>query len=87
MANDLLKNLCDYYLNCISLESGNTISQPLSGRGKLQYIPVSGLEINPELDRSLTAFLIGINMSKDLKAYLGYPIRIYTSYEKSDKPS
>ena len=81
-----LRNVCNYYLNCLSLESSSSVSQFLSSSFSLQYAVLNGLEIDPECDQSALTLLNKIRSNKEAKAYLGYPVRIYTVYGKGGKP-
>lgn len=77
-----LRNLCNYYLNCLSLESSSSVSQFLNSRYSLQYAVLSGLDINSDSDQMALNLLNRISRNRDSKAYLGYPVRIYTVYGK-----
>lgn len=78
-----LKAICNYYLHCISLESSNSVSQFLTSDFALQYAVLNGLEIDPEQDRNALGLLNRINGNRDLKAYLGYPVQIYTIHSRN----
>lgn len=75
-----LRNICNYYLNCLSLESSSSVSQFLTSNFSLQYAPLNGLEIDSETDQAALSLLNKISGNTDAKAYLGYPVRIYTIY-------
>lgn len=81
-----LRDICNYYLSCLSMESGSSVSQFLKSNYSLRYAPLNGLGINPEVDHSAILLLNKINVNRDSKAYLGYPIRIYTVYGKGGIP-
>ena len=72
-----LKRICNYYLNCLSWESTNAVSQFLDS-DYVKYVPISGLNIHQNIDQKANALLTKINNNRDLKAYLGYPVKIYT---------
>ncbi len=73
-----MRNLCNYYLNCLALESSSSVSQFLTSRYSLQYAVLNGLEINDNHDKEAKDLLNRISANRDAKAYLGYPVRIYT---------
>ena len=75
--------LCNYYLNCLSLESSSSVSQFLSSKYSLQYAVLNGLGIIPDSDQAALALLNKISNKRGSIAYLGYPIRIYTVYGKN----
>jgi len=81
-----LRNVCNYYLNCLSLESSSSVSQFLNSSYSLQYAVLNDLEIDPECDQSALTLLNKIRSNKEAKAYLGYPVRIFTVYGKGSKP-
>lgn len=82
-----LRNLCNYYLQCISLEDSSSVSQYLESRyKKYEYAVLNSLSVNAFSDTDAIALLNKINGSRDKKAYLGYPIRIYTVYGKGGVP-
>ena len=83
--NDLSK-LCSYYLQCITLEASSSVSQFLESKYDKEYSVLSGLEINANKDTSAIALLNRIVGDKDKKAYLGYPIMIFTIYGKGGIP-
>lgn len=78
--NDLRK-LCIYYLHCIGLESSSSVSQFLNNRYG-GYVVLNDLKINPEKDAAAISLLKKIASDRSIKAYLGYPVRIYTIYAK-----
>lgn len=69
-------------MNCLSLESSSSVSQFLTNNYSLKYAPLSGLEINPDNDHAALSLLNKISKNKDSKAYLGYPVSIYTIYSR-----
>ena len=76
--DDELHRLCNYYLQCISLESSGSVSQFLHSKYEASYIVLSDLKIEPQKDIAALNLLQKINANKDKRAYLGYPISIYT---------
>ncbi len=78
-----LKNICNYYLNCLSLESSSSVSQFLSSKYGLQYALLNGLEVNSDRDDEAVSLLNKINSNRNSKAYLGYPVRIYSIFSKA----
>ena len=73
-----LSNLCNYYLNCLALESSSSVSQFLTSRYSLQYAVLNGLEVDDYNDAEAKKLLNRIYSNRDSKAYLGYPVHIYT---------
>lgn len=73
-----LRNLCNYYLSCLALEKYNSVSQWLTSWYDLQYAVLNGLIIDDEKDIEAKNLLSRINSDRDSKAYLGYPVQIYT---------
>lgn len=72
-----LSRICNYYLNCLAIESRSSVSQFLSSKYDLKYAVLSGLELN-DGDSHALDLLNRITAGKDSKAYLGYPVRIFT---------
>ena len=81
-----LKKLCSYYLQCISLESSSSVSQFLESKYDKEYVVLNGLGIDAQRESDALSLLAKINANRDKKAYLGYPIRIYTIYGKGGIP-
>jgi len=77
-----LRKLCYYYLNCISLESSSSVSQFLTSKYSLKYEVLNGLCLDSDYDQAALSLLKKISSNRDSKAYLGYPVRIYTIYGK-----
>ena len=73
-----LRRLCSYYLQCISLEASGSVSQFLRSKFDPNYVVLNGLRIDPQRDLAALNLLQRINANRDKKAYLGYPVRIYT---------
>ena len=73
-----LHNLCNYYLNCLALEASSSVSQFLTSNFSLQYAVLNGLGIDDDRDLEAKNLLSKISSNRDAKAYLGYPVRIYT---------
>ena len=82
--NDL-HNICMYYLQCISLESSSSVSQYLDGGTSKEYAVLNSLEIDAVEETEAIRLLGRISADKDKKAYLGYPIRIYSILGKNGK--
>ena len=78
-----LHRLCNYYLQCISLEASGSVSHFLKSKFEPGYVVLNGLKIDPKLDLPALNLLQKINADKDKKAYLGYPVRIYTLHGKN----
>ena len=81
-----LRNLCNYYLQCISLEDSSSVSQFLKSKYSYEYAVLNGLEVDAYTDTGAIALLNRINGARDKKAYLGYPLRIYTFYGRGGVP-
>ncbi len=81
MADMSLRDICNYFLNCISIESSSSVSQNLKRRNSLLYAPINDLLINPETDQDAITLLNKINSNRDAKAFLGYPVRIYRAID------
>ncbi|MDD2371130.1 MAG: AAA domain-containing protein [Firmicutes bacterium] len=77
-----LQNICNYYLNCLSLESSSSVSQFLTSKFALQYALLDGLKVDANIDKEAISLLNKINGNKNSKAYLGYPVRIYSIFGK-----
>lgn len=73
-----LRNICNYYLNCIAIESSNSVSQFLSGKFDLKYAILKGLEIDPQRDKNAIQLLAHINSDRSKAAYMGYPVRVFS---------
>ena len=54
-----LSNLCNYYLNCLALESSSSVSQFLTSRYSLQYAVLNGLEVDDYNDAEAKNFSTG----------------------------
>lgn len=78
-----LRKLCNYYLQCISLEASGSVSQYLINNFSPNYVVLNGLEIDPQKDVAALDLLQRINAKRDKKAYVGYPVRIYTIHGKN----
>ena len=72
-----LQSICKYYLNCLALESSSSVSQFLTSDFSLKYAVLNGLAIYDH-DASVLDLLTRISQNRDSKAYLGYPVKIYT---------
>ena len=73
-----LHNICSYYLNCISLESSNSVSQFLTSQYQLKYAQLKDLEIDPQEDAEAIALLGRIQSDRNKIAYLGYPVSVFS---------
>ena len=80
LPDSLLHNLCSYYLTCLSLEAGNSVSQLLKDKYENRYVVLSSLSIFLKNDASVVNSLIRIQKDNNIKAFLGYPVRIYDVY-------
>ncbi len=77
-ADKELKNLCNYYLNCLTLESKNSVSQFLTSRYELAYEPIESLSKEAFAQPKVANYLAKIKAARDKTAYIGYPVRIFT---------
>ncbi len=73
-----LRNICNYYLNCIAIESSNSVSQFLSGKYESKYAFIKGLTIDSQKDKSTIQLLSRINSDRSKAAYMGYPVRVFS---------
>lgn len=73
-----LRNICNYYLNCLAVESRSAVSQFLTSWHELNYVPVAGLDVDSIANPSTVRLLNRVNSDKTKTAYLGYPVRIFT---------
>lgn len=81
-----LQKLCNYYLQCISLESSSSVSQFLSSKYDYKYAILNDLKIDSGKDTEAISLLNRIASNREKKAYLGYPIRIFTVFGKGGVP-
>lgn len=81
-----LQKLCNYYLQCISLESSSSVSQFLSSKYDYNYAILNDLKIDSGKDTDAISLLNRIASNREKKAYLGYPIRIFTVFGKGGVP-
>ena len=73
-----LHNICSYYLNCISLESSNSVSQFLTSQFQLKYAQIKNLTIDPHEDTDAITLLARIQSDHNKIAYLGYPVSVFS---------
>ncbi len=73
-----LKRLCNYYLQCITLESNSSVSQFLESKFDYEYAVLNGLGIDAKKDVSAIKLLNKIAADREKKAFLGYPVQIFT---------
>jgi len=59
-----LRNLCNYYLNCISLESSSSVSQFLTSKYSLRYEVLNGLGLDPDNDQAALNLLKKISRNR-----------------------
>ncbi len=78
-----LSRICNYYLNCLSLESGNSVSQMLRGEKEPKYVPLNSFSVSTDDNPGAAVLLKRTHENRDLRAYLGYPVRIYTAVDKN----
>ena len=63
-----LSNLCNYYLECIGIESVNSVSQFLTSNYELRYAVLRSLNIDSGVDNNAISLLERINNKRDSKA-------------------
>lgn len=73
--DELLHNVCKYYLNCLSLEENNGVSAFLKSQFSLNYTELSSLSINGDDDK-VANLLKKVSSERNLTSYVGYPIMI-----------
>jgi len=81
-----LQNLCHYYLNCLALESSNSVSQFLTSSYDFKYVVLNGLKIDGDVDAGAMDLLKKISSNRNSKAYFGYPVRLFTFFGKNGTP-
>ena len=79
-----LRNLCNYFLNCLALESSGAVSQFLTSHYSLKYAYIHDLEIDPYKDDEAIQLLKTISIEHNKKVYLGYPVRVFTILGKNN---
>lgn len=79
--NSLLSNLCTYYLNCLSIQDNNSISESLTSNDSLKYAELKNLDINSKENLPAIEFLIKAISppNRNTVAYIGYPTLIQAS--------
>lgn len=71
-----LSNLCNYYLNCLSLEENNGISLYLNGN----YSEINNFDISQEINEDAISYLNKTSKKRNYISYIGYPISVETLY-------
>lgn len=73
-ADPKLRQLCQYYLNCIALENANSISTPkLVNEDEPQFVEINTPFINGIIDEQLVGFITN-NTRQRKTAMVGYPV-------------
>ncbi len=81
-----LRKLCLYYLNCLSFESSNYVSQFVgSFDNETKYVLLKGITEENLKEKNAISFLMKIKENRDVMAYFGYPVRVYTVQSKYNK--
>ena len=78
-----LNNLCRYFLNCITQEANDPVSQSLTDKIDIEYTYIHGLDIDPLKDEKAIELLKKISPAHNKKVYLGYPVKIYSALDKT----
>ena len=75
-ADPKLRQLCQYYLNCIALENANSISTPkLVNEDEPQFVEINTPFINGIIDEQLVGFITN-NTRQRKTAMVGYPVMV-----------
>ena len=75
-ADPKLRQLCQYYLNCIALENANSISTPkLVNEDEPQFVEINTPFINGIIDEQLVGFITK-NTRQRKTAMVGYPVMV-----------
>ncbi len=75
-ADPKLRQLCQYYLNCIVLENANSISTPkLVNEDEPQFVEINTPFINGIIDEQLVGFITN-NTRQRKTAMVGYPVMV-----------
>ena len=75
-ADPKLKQLCQYYLNCIALENANSVSATkLVNEDEPQFVEINTPFINGIVDKQLVGFITNNNRQRKT-ALVGYPVMI-----------
>ena len=75
-ADPKLRQLCQYYLNCIALENANSISTPkLVNEDEPQFVEINTPFINSIIDEQLVGFITN-NTRQRKTAMVGYPVMV-----------
>lgn len=82
----LLVSLCNYYLNCLSLEDSNGISALLNSKQALQFAELTSLSVDSTDDR-IAHLIRKVSSERNLTAYVGYPVLIEEMYSSNAKHS
>ena len=75
-----LKNLCEYYLNCLSLEENHGVSVFLTSKFELKYREVKYTDERCFEDPEVTLFLSKMSQQRNMIFFLGYPCMIEKIY-------
>ena len=71
----LLVDICNYYLNCLSLEESNGISAFLTSSFSLDYVELSSMTVDSS-DDNIARLVHKVSAEKNLAAHVGYPVLI-----------
>ena len=70
-----LADICNYYLNCLSLEENNGISAFLTSNFSLDYAELPSLNVDGA-DVDVAKLVNKVSNGRSLTAYVGYPVSI-----------
>ena len=69
----LLSSVCNYYLNCLSLEQSSGITAFINAKDDLRYAPLSSL-VPDSSDPAIAKLIKAVSTERSLCAYIGYPV-------------
>lgn len=76
-ADPKLKQLCQYYLNCLALENANSVSATkLVNEDEPQFVEINTPFINGIVDEQLVGFITN-NTRQRKTALVGYPVMVF----------
>lgn len=82
-----LANLCRYYLEALSRESGSAVSLPVADEADYVALPALPFEQPLELDRAVKKVVQRVARERgQLTLYLGYPVRVREREERRLEP-
>ena len=70
-----LADICNYYLDCLSLEESNGISAFLTSKFSLDYAELPGISVDSS-DENVAKLIRKVSAERNLVAHVGYPVLI-----------